>query len=554
VAEAYAQNYKFSKAPYIPTLQASAGDKQVTLFWDDFAEKSQDPILGKDFEGYKIYRSTDPGFNDMGPITDAQGISGTATPLFRKPIVQFDLDNDYSEYAPVATQGVHFWLGTNSGLRHYWTDTTAVNGTRYFYAVTSYDHGDLDRQIDPSECTKFVAVQASGEIELGTNVVVVRPDAPAAGYVPPSLKDSTFVAGPQNTATGKVGLTIMDPGRIKNHTYQISFQDGLSKNQSDSTTGFTLTDITTGGVLLKDRPLIGGADGLPVVNGFQLDFSDNPAELSLNQATWSRAGIPPVDFHAYVPVSATRKIRLITGDFQIIFSDVGVDTSKLYYRGAAKLNPKPVNFTVINTFTKKKVPFAFRELNMPAGEAGQFSYNQSTRQTDEIIFLADPDSLIASWQIVFAVPAGLTERIIPGPGDVLTVTLKKPFLRNDTYTFETLTASADPELAKGQLDQIRVVPNPYIVTNSWEPKNPYANGRGERQLHFTHLPMECTIKIFNVKGQLIKEIEHAASVNDGTEIWNMLSKDNLEISYGIYLYHVKAEGIGEKIGKFVVVK
>jgi hypothetical protein len=34
----------------------------------------------------------------------------------------------------------------------------------------------------------------------------------------------------------------------------------------------------------------------------------------------------------------------------------------------------------------------------------------------------------------------------------------------------------------------------------------------------------------------------------------MLSKDNLEISYGIYVYHVKAEGIGEKIGKFLVLK
>jgi hypothetical protein len=34
----------------------------------------------------------------------------------------------------------------------------------------------------------------------------------------------------------------------------------------------------------------------------------------------------------------------------------------------------------------------------------------------------------------------------------------------------------------------------------------------------------------------------------------MLSKDNLDISYGIYIYHVDAPGIGEKIGKFVVIK
>jgi hypothetical protein len=104
------------------------------------------------------------------------------------------------------------------------------------------------------------------------------------------------------------------------------------------------------------------------------------------------------------------------------------------------------------------------------------------------------------------------------------------------------------------LNKIKVVPNPYIITNSWEPQNPYSTGRGERQIHFTHLPAKCTIKIFNVKGQLVNTIVHDNPLNDGTAIWNMLSKDNLEIAYGIYIFHVQAEGVGEKIGKFVVLK
>jgi hypothetical protein len=33
-----------------------------------------------------------------------------------------------------------------------------------------------------------------------------------------------------------------------------------------------------------------------------------------------------------------------------------------------------------------------------------------------------------------------------------------------------------------------------------------------------------------------------------------LTKDNLAISYGVYIYHVEAPGIGEKIGKFAVIK
>ena len=85
----------------------------------------------------------------------------------------------------------------------------------------------------------------------------------------------------------------------------------------------------------------------------------------------------------------------------------------------------------------------------------------------------------------------------------------------------------------------------------------------KEKLHFTHLPPKCTIRIFNIKGQLINTLEHDASGSgsqeqvpqyNGTLTWNMLSEDNLEISYGIYIYHVDAPGIGEKIGKFVVIK
>jgi len=42
---------------------------------------------------------------------------------------------------------------------------------------------------------------------------------------------------------------------------------------------------------------------------------------------------------------------------------------------------------------------------------------------------------------------------------------------------------------------------------------------------------------------------------NGTESWNLLSKDGLEISYGVYLYHVNAHELGvETTGKFAVIK
>ncbi|MFH1198172.1 MAG: hypothetical protein V1720_20890 [bacterium] len=557
VALAYNQNYNFSKAPYIPTVRAVAGDGRVTLFWDKFAEESEDPISGKDFEGYRIYRSTDPGFNDMNPITDAYGTS-YLTPLFRKPIAQFDLDNEYSGLATVATAGVQFYLGNNTGLYHYWVDTTAVNGTQYFYAVASYDHGDPVMGVDPSECTKFVAVQATGEIERGTNVVIVRPEAPSAGYVEGKMNESGITPGPTTAATGSVNLKILDQSSIKNnHQYQISFKDSLNASDLKTTASFSLKDLTDNVDLLTDNTMQPGPEGMPVIDGFQLSFSQNPAQLELDTTSsgWlSNPELTEITFKKYAPQPTSKPVELISADFEIIFAEVGVDTSVAYSRSTEIMPARPVNFSIKNTLTGRKVPFAFRERYAETpSDSGIFDWNKKNKRTDEIIFMYNiVDSLVASWTVIFQVTD--TSKSYPDVGDMLTLKLNRPFLSNDTYEFSMLAANVDPNLAKTDMDKIKVVPNPYIVTNSWEPKNPYANGRGDRELHFTHLPSKCTIKIFNVRGQLVKEILHEETIDDGTEIWNMLSKDNLEISYGIYIYHIEAEGVGEKIGKFVVIK
>jgi hypothetical protein len=43
-------------------------------------------------------------------------------------------------------------------------------------------------------------------------------------------------------------------------------------------------------------------------------------------------------------------------------------------------------------------------------------------------------------------------------------------------------------------------------------------------------------------------------MNDGSMEWNLVSKDGMDISFGVYIYHVDAPGIGTKIGKFAVIK
>jgi hypothetical protein len=104
------------------------------------------------------------------------------------------------------------------------------------------------------------------------------------------------------------------------------------------------------------------------------------------------------------------------------------------------------------------------------------------------------------------------------------------------------------------LDKIKVVPNPYVAAASWEPRNTYSSGRGERQLHFTHLPQKCTIRIYTVSGELVATIDHDSDILDGTASWDLLTRDKLSVAYGVYIYHLDAPGVGEKVGKFAVIK
>ena len=131
---------------------------------------------------------------------------------------------------------------------------------------------------------------------------------------------------------------------------------------------------------------------------------------------------------------------------------------------------------------------------------------------------------------------------------------KKPFRTNDKITFTVRGKSYSKEKAKSDLGKIAVVPNPYLSAASWESKSAFRSGRGERKIYFINLPLKCTIRIYTIRGYLVDTIERNSTIDVGQEPWDLISKDGQDIAYGIYIYHVTAPGIGEKVGKFAVVK
>ena len=78
--------------------------------------------------------------------------------------------------------------------------------------------------------------------------------------------------------------------------------------------------------------------------------------------------------------------------------------------------------------------------------------------------------------------------------------------------------------------------------------------RGSRKIYFNHLPMQCTVSIYTVSGDHVQTLNHDTEMNNGQEHWDLTTKDNFPLAFGVYIYHVNAPGVGEKIGRFAVIK
>ena len=78
------------------------------------------------------------------------------------------------------------------------------------------------------------------------------------------------------------------------------------------------------------------------------------------------------------------------------------------------------------------------------------------------------------------------------------------------------------------LDNIKVVPNPYVISHQGQ-KSPY-----DAKLYFTKLPEKCTISIYTAGGDLVKTIDYDEALDSsngkyGVAIWDLLTKNGQRV-------------------------
>ena len=483
------------------------------------------------------------------------------SPTYLLPIAQFDLEDGIKGYDSLGFEGVHFYLGDDTGLQHSWVDTDAKNGFTYYYAITSYDFGYNPGGISPSECNINISLKSDGSVKsLGKNVAKITPEAPCRGYNEPTLGTINLIQG---YTTSTVNYEIIDPNEIKEgHSYYITFEDTIKSGAVDTLTtkNYTLFDSTANFILIDKGTDFGADDEGQIIDGFKLSFDNaSKVELDVSNSGWSDPNVTPFTLEKYKPPRTSEpKGRQKPNDYKIIFGDLGFGTSTSFVYNLVTYPSMPVNFKVFNVSEDKFIDFAFLDFDHSGPcPNGCFSSN-GYALADRIIFLepsATDTTLSPTWWFYSQrVDTSTTDLVFPEAGDTAVISIIKPFLSSDVFRFVAKKGYIDNAQAKEDLDNIKVVPNPYMANALWEEKNPYSSGRGPRSIHFTHLPNNCTIRIFTVSGELVQEIQHDSNLIDGTAEWDLLTKDRLAAAYGVYIYHVDAPGIGTKVGKFAIIK
>ena len=113
------------------------------------------------------------------------------------------------------------------------------------------------------------------------------------------------------------------------------------------------------------------------------------------------------------------------------------------------------------------------------------------------------------------------------------------------YRFSTATVATRSEetaILEDLLEEINVVPNPYYAYSQYE------TGKLDNRVKIVNLPEQCTVRIYNLQGTLIRTYEKADPL---TYIdWDLKNDANVPIAGGIYIIHIDVPGVGQAVRKW----
>lgn len=201
-----------------------------------------------------------------------------------------------------------------------------------------------------------------------------------------------------------------------------------------------------------------------------------------------------------------------------------------------------------------QVNLTFRDRARDGTERPFYAWNPSNRMyaiivnspydENQVIQVdAGPDQFNAeaTWVLVlYGTNYGLNAKV--------SVTYANPIvIGTDVFTFSTVAPGYSSDLASDQVNEINVFPNPYYGVNT-EELNKY-----NRFVTFTHLPANAKVRIFNLAGVLVRNID---KTDDGQFLrWDLANQDGLPVASGLYIAYIDLPDLGTtKILKLAIIQ
>ena len=495
-----------------------------TTLWEVMAHNPEFPANG---EGYIVMDpSTGAPYPDgtyrSGALIYFGGLYVTITDGTSGPPVAGDI------FRVVSTPSQA--LGEDAGIKNFYTDEGLTNGLQYTYAVTSFDRGNPK--------TGLISMESS-QIETMLHVV---PRAQPAGY-----REATADLTGEGVGTVTVEPMVLAPNKVTGDQYKIVWQGAKQIDAGAYITGpgyqppsYEIINMRTDQTVVAQQPfewydpIHGEAvevlspmfDGIILkITGVDVTYG-SPTENPINNVELSTGSVPGWTVDIQSP-----------GARENTWSNIFWAT---YYR------PHRYSITfiddthvrVVDEDTGEEIPFNDQRAEgyaiLGAGWVDTYS-REATPGFFRIyirggyVYIKDPNNEISAGDVFMVEMGGIS-----APRD------------GDEFLLTTQDASLAAEDIKADLERIRVVPNPYFITNR------AVTAEGTDKIFFTHLPPRCTIRVYTLVGELVREIEHesfapfdaderlAQGDKGGTETFDLLNLYNQALASGVYIYHVEA--------------
>jgi hypothetical protein len=538
----YDQDWLLPGPPVASNAILIPQDHAIRIVWDNLSEISPDPYYEVasdttssgydplyheyDFEGYKIYKSSDGlNYTLLGQCDLNNGI-------------RFIIKGDslISDTARLRDPGATT-IANDAGVYYSLNDNNVTNGFTYYYRVASYDYNFTTGQTGVDTLS----------FENNPPPVSARPRWEAPNYAATSVMLTRIVGNSTNPGL-RCSTRIVTPFEITRDTFTLTFAgpvyDGaptralyrFTVKSGDSLVMDTVRyTYTVGTNQTRNYPPFDGAEIIATSQItvptktfdtiYPLTGNYSPERLTISTvvpwqyATWAFRGSDYKIVWRVVGTNRTCEVYDMTNN--------GVLVPRTRFRSVTGNDSLANGWGITTAFTVACDTLLTSTAKYMYINCGYISLNRGSAVGALIDSVADGDEWFVKGYTGFrTAPYYNVFQMTGNPPDQIT---------DSTYTLN-----------------VKVVPNPYIIKNRWE------TNKFERKIAFTHLPATCKIRIFTMAGHLVKVIEHTDHDTQpmdkgGTELWDLLNEHEQLIASGVYIFHIESD-IGEQIGKFAVVQ